>query len=433
MSKNKIYEKDTLYNVLRPYVDWSTRQSYSRIEVSGRENIPTDGAVIIAANHCNTLMDALVILQAFKDESVFGARADMFNKPLIAKAMFFLRILPMVRQRDGLRNVLKNYESLDTITETLEHGVRFCMYPEGRHRPSHSLLPLGKGIFRAALGANAKFGDTKPVYIVPTGIEYGDFFRFRSTCLVNFGEPINVTEFIKGLDTENEAQMIEPLRKELRQRISVLKTFIEDDETYKSKWALTKILAREDGRQGDLKDRMLHNKHVINQIEKAAKLDEQSMAELLEKASTFDKDRKKAGISIWSFGSRNTALNALGKGFMALLGLPYFLFAAVACLPLWLTFEVLRGKLKDRAFHNTAGFGIRLAMGPIIFLIWTVLAFCLTAWPVAIMLCLLAIPSYGYFYDYIEFMRTYISDIKLLNNKKLQKRFSDIISDFSKI
>ena len=87
----------------------------------------------------------------------------MFNNPLVAKAMFFFRILPMIRQRDGLRNVLKNYESIDTITETLENGVRFVMYPEGRHRPAHSLLPLGKGVFRAALAANAKFGSEKPV------------------------------------------------------------------------------------------------------------------------------------------------------------------------------------------------------------------------------------------------------------------------------
>ena len=109
MGKTKIYEKDFGYTLLKPCVDWCTRHSYNRIEVKGRENIPADGAVIIAPNHCNTLMDALVILQAFKDESVFGARADMFKRPLIAKAMFFVRILPMVRQRDGLRNVLKNY------------------------------------------------------------------------------------------------------------------------------------------------------------------------------------------------------------------------------------------------------------------------------------------------------------------------------------
>ena len=100
---------------------------------------------------------------------------------------------------------------------------------------------------------------------------------------------------------------------------------------------------------------------------------------------------------------------------------------------MWLTFELLSGKLKDRAFHNTAGFGIKLAMGPLVFLLWTILAFCLTSWPVALLLSLLTIPSYGFFYDYTEFIRTYISDLKLLNSKKTSKFFDEICKDFSKI
>ena len=433
MSKNKIYEKDIWYDVLRPIVDWCTRTSYNKVQVTGKENVPADGAVIIAPNHCNTLMDALVILQAFKDESVFGARADMFKSSFLAKAMFFFRILPMVRQRDGLRNVLKNYESIDTITETLEHGVRFCMYPEGRHRPAHSLLPLGKGVFRAALAANARFGNERPVYIVPTGLEYGDYFRYRSTCLVNFGEAINVTEFVKGLDVENEAQMIEPLRKELKARMSGQITYIESDEDFDSKWSLTKVLAREDARNGSLMDRMLHNKHVIGQIEKACEKNPEAMASLLAEACSFEKERKRKGISIWSFGSRNKLSNVIGKGLVALLGIPYFIFASIISLPMWLTFELLRGKLKDRAFHNTAGFGIKLAMGPLVFLGWTITAFCLTAWPAAVLLSLLTIPSYGFFYDYTEFIRTFVSDIKLLNNKKLSNSFNNLCSSFGKI
>ena len=59
--------------------------------------------------------------------------------------------------------------------DTLEHGVPVCMFPEGRHRPAHSLLPLGKGVMRAAVAANDRFGKERPVYIVPVGIEYGDF------------------------------------------------------------------------------------------------------------------------------------------------------------------------------------------------------------------------------------------------------------------
>ena len=115
MTKKKIYEKNLGYSLLRPIVDWCTRHSYRKVEVRGEENIPTDGPVLLAANHCNTLMDALVILRSYKGSTVFGARADMFNNKLIARIMFFLRILPMVRQRDGLRNVLKNVETQNLL------------------------------------------------------------------------------------------------------------------------------------------------------------------------------------------------------------------------------------------------------------------------------------------------------------------------------
>lgn len=438
MSRKNIYDKDLGYSILKPIVDWNAKHSYRKIEVTGKENIPTDGAVIIAPNHCNTLMDALVILQAFKDESVFGARADIFNKPFIAKIMTFVRILPMVRQRDGLRNVLKNNETQEIIVDTLENKVRFCMYPEGRHRPAHSLQTLGKGTFRAALAANSKFGDKMPVYIVPTGIEYGDYFRYRSTCLITFGEAINVTEFVKGLNVENDVQMIEPLRKELASRMSKLITFIKDDEQLYNKWALTKMLAADKGlRYGDfgrsLHKGMLANREIVADIEKACEDKPEEMGKLLEKVAEFDKKRRKKGISIYSFRKKNEVLNAAGKAFAALIGLPYWIFSAIVSSPMWLTYNLLRSKTRDKAFHNTVGFGVKLALGTILLITYAILAFCLLPWPYALALTLLTIPSYSYFFDYIEGMRRYISDLKLLGEKKLRGKFKDIVKEFRKM
>ena len=438
MSREKIYEKDLGYSILKPIVDWSTTHSYRKIEIVGKENIPTDGALIIAPNHCNTLMDALVILRAFEDESVFGARADIFNKPLIAKVMTYIRILPMVRQRDGLRNVLKNNETQEVIVETLENKVRFCMYPEGRHRPAHSLQALGKGTFRAALAANAKFGDKMPVYIVPTGIEYGDYFRYRSTCLIKFGEAINVTEFVKNLNVENDAQMIEPLRKELASRMSKLITFIKDDEQLYNKWALTKMLAIEQGvRYGDfntsLHEGMLKNRAIVENIEKACEEKPEEMAKILKDAAEFDKKRRKKGISIYSFRKKNDVLNAAGKAFAALIGLPYWIFSTIVSAPMWLTYKLLQKKTRDKAFHNTVGFGVRLSLGNILFIIYAILAFCLLSWPYALAFLALTIPAYSYFFDYVEGMRRFISDLRLMGDKKLQSMFKGIVKEFKKL
>lgn len=441
MSRNTIYANNIFYSALRPWVDWIIRHSYRRSEVHGQENIPQDGSILLTPNHCNTLMDALVMLGAYKGPTVFGARADLFNSPFIARIMFFLRILPMVRQRDGLRNVLRNKDTQETIVETLEHGVRFCIYPEGTHRTKHSLRAFGKGAFRAALAANEKFGSRKPVYIIPVGIEYGDYFRYRSTSLVNYGKPVNVTEFVKsGTGFENDAQLINALSKELSLRMSELITYIEDDSDYEAKWALTKILAIHDRKKGygefgtHLYDDMLRNRSIAADIDKTSQAHPEQMAELLDKVLEFEKERKRHKVSIYAFKKMESPImHAVGKAAAALVGLPYFLFCAAASLPMWVTAEIVRSIVRDKAFRNTVSFGVKLAMTTILLPLYAVLAFCNAPWWLAATMILLFLPSYSYFYDYIEGFRRFLSELRLLGNRKLWKKFKHICKDYNKL
>ena len=172
----KLWEKDLRYSILRLWCDCNTRRSYCRTTVQGK--LPRKGAVIIAPNHTNTLMDALVVLRTRKGPTAFGARADVFKKPAIARFLRLIRIVPMARSRDGGRAVLQNWETFHEVDEVLEHGVPFCLFSEGRHRPKHSLLPIQKGIARIAFASAEK----RQTYVVPTGIEYGDYFHYRTTC-----------------------------------------------------------------------------------------------------------------------------------------------------------------------------------------------------------------------------------------------------------
>lgn len=436
MSRHKIYGKDSLYDFLKPIVDLFLLHSYRKFEVKGYENVPEDGALIFASNHSNTLMDALVILRANRCTTVFGARADLFNNPMVGKIMTFLRILPMVRQRDGLRNVLKNHETQETIVETLENRVGFCIFPEGRHRPEKSLLPLGKGVFRAALAANAQFGDKMPVYLVPVGIDYGDFFRFRSTVLVSYGKAVNVTEFIRKETSDNEAQTIEHLRKELFSGMSGLFTYIPDDGNLKEKWILAKMLYTASGPKvygscgTSLHEGMLRNRGIIEEIEKSCSEHPEAMSELLARTAEFDRYRRKDGISIYSFRKGNTVLNNISQGLAGLICLPYFLYSAIVSLPMWAAYFLIRKGIKDRAFHNTVGFGVKLAGSIILGLIYTILAFCLAPWWLALILLASAVPSYSMFFDYIEWCRRWLSDIRSHGCRKLRKSYRNITEEY---
>ena len=237
----KIQDPDFGYSILLPYVNYHTRRAYRRFEVHGKEQLPKGCATIFGVNHSNTLMDALVLLASDNMKKVFIARGDIFKNPIVAKILTFMRILPIFRIRNGVAAVRSNDESLNKAVDVIHDRVDLYLFPEGTHRTKHSLMRMGKGLFHIAVDANKQFGDQQPVYIIPTAIEYGDYFRYRSTAMVNFGEPINVTEFLRNTNEENEAVTINQLKDKLTEEISKLFTFIPDDEDYDAIWEIVKM------------------------------------------------------------------------------------------------------------------------------------------------------------------------------------------------
>lgn len=212
----KIWAPDRLYSFLRHYVDACTRFSYSRMRVTGA--IPADGAVILTPNHTNTLMDALVLLRTRHAPTVFGARADIFHKPAANRALRFLKILPMTRARDGLHNVTENYQIFTEIDDSLAHGVPFCLFPEGTHRPGRKLQPIRKGFARLAFASAA----SRKTYLVPVGINYGHFFRYRSSCELSFGQPVDVNAFLESHAGLSEPERFQTIREILQSRMEAL-------------------------------------------------------------------------------------------------------------------------------------------------------------------------------------------------------------------
>ena len=312
----KIQDKDRLYTFLRPYVDWMFRRSYRNFRYVGRENIPSDGAVIFAPNHTNALCDAMAILGIDSRQKVFVARADIFRDPKRAKILSWLKIMPIRRQRDGWDEVRHNDETMDNAVDTLRDGVPFCILPEGTHRTMHSLLPLGKGIFRIALRANDEFGKEKNVYIVPVGLEYGDWFHLWDSLIVNIGKPINVTQFVREHPDLDRPQLILALREELTQRMREQILWVPDDEHY-----------------------------------------EENLARLqANPPAPFDKF------------PRHRLPKWLLLLFLVLCS-PLFLVCAALTVPLWAMWLLIRWKVKDPAFHNSVQYVWQLILIPLSFFV----------------------------------------------------------------
>ena len=419
----KIQDDSVLYSLIKPYVDHHTRRSFIRYKVLGRENIPTDGACVFGSNHCNTLMDAMVLLAATKGKKVFIARGDIFKNPTTANILKWIRILPIFRMRDGIGAVRdKNGDTISQAVDVLHDEVPLCLFPEATHRTKHSLRPLSKGIFHIALEANKQFGKEKPIYIVPVGLEYGDYFRFRSTVVVSFGKPINVTEYLKGRENDNEAVIINELKALLTQRMSELISFIpDDDEDYEAIWETIKVRAGRNRRDPVMQ--LLNNKKTIAEIldikkEKPKEL----MDQFFDKAIRWEQCRKKEKISVTTLSrvmkGKLRTWKTLLRTLLMLVGLPFFVAAAAVTSPIWIVAYFILKNLKDKAFRNTVNFGVELVLHPLITATGMTLLFCMAPWEIAVIGSVFLYFSYVYFCDYCEFLRILMSDWRWFFKRK---------------
>ena len=418
----KIQDPDFWYSFLLPYVNWHTRRAYRRFEVHGKEQLPKNSAVIFGVNHSNTLMDALVLLSADNIRKVFIARGDIFKNPIVAKILNFLRILPIFRIRNGVAAVRQNDDSLNKAVDVIHDHVDLYLFPEGTHRTKHSLMRMGKGLFHIAVDANKQFGDKSPIYIIPTAIEYGDYFRYRSTAMINFGQPINVTEFFKNTTEENEAANINVLKDQLHDEISKLFTYIPDDEDYDAIWEIVKM--KNEKRAGGLYQKMLRNRATVDKVLKFREEQPEEAKNFFKRVLDFAEERKRQKISVMSTARKYPLLNFLWKFVVLLVGLPYFLTSAIVNLPVWLTTLIIKGKLKDKAFNNTVSYGVEFVLFPIIFVVGTIILFCNLPWYWALGGTVLLFLSYMVFVDYCELCRRWISDVRWTFKTRLRKQYN---------
>ncbi|WP_153504885.1 lysophospholipid acyltransferase family protein [Cumulibacter manganitolerans] len=140
-------------------------RALSRMRVEGRENVPREGAVIVAANHLSS-MDAVIVPLAMDRPTTFLAKAEYFTGEglkgrLTAGFMERLGTIPVDRAK-GRAALL----SLDAAQQALEDGRAFAMHPEGTRSPDGRLYRGRTGVARLSLVTGAP--------VLPCGIVGSD-------------------------------------------------------------------------------------------------------------------------------------------------------------------------------------------------------------------------------------------------------------------
>ncbi len=207
------------YHIMRALMEIAFHVYVKHFEVINAYKEKKRDSVIYASNHSNAFFDAFSIIYSQKKIPVFLTRAGVFSSKTSSFLLGLFYMIPIYRQRDGIKEVAKNQEIMAKCIAYLKEGRHpVAMFPEGNHNMKLGIRPLQKGIARMAFDALEKYPDLD-LKIIPIGLNYSDPRAFRANVLVLKGHPIYVKPFYDIYLTnklEGTKQLLEVLSLEMQ-------------------------------------------------------------------------------------------------------------------------------------------------------------------------------------------------------------------------
>jgi len=155
------------------FTDWQVR---------GKENIPSEGAVIVVANHLN-LTDPPILGVSLGRKAAFMAKKELFRSRLSSYFFRGLGAFPVYRGQLS-RGVLRQ------ANQVLTRGLALIMFPEGSRSKNAQLQPAFPG---SALVALRNETPVLPVGITGTEKIKGIAWLLRRPkVIINIGHPLSL-------------------------------------------------------------------------------------------------------------------------------------------------------------------------------------------------------------------------------------------------
>ncbi len=165
-----IYIYTVIPEFLLRFLAWCLTNILYRVRVVHPDNIPAEGAAVLAANHA-TYVDWLFMASASTRPVRFVMDNEFAKLPLIRFLFRDAKVIPIASGRDDPEVLQQAY---DRIAGELEAGELVCIFPEGGITRDGQLAPFRPGIERIV--------ERTPVSVVPVALVglWGSFFSRES-------------------------------------------------------------------------------------------------------------------------------------------------------------------------------------------------------------------------------------------------------------
>ncbi|KAF9566800.1 glycerol-3-phosphate-acyltransferase [Agrocybe pediades] len=200
-----------LHRLIRFISSLTVTSFFTEVRVIGGENVPPTGPIIVTATHHNMMLDPVVLSVGFPHRRMlnYWSKASLFHNPIMSWILFSSGNIPVDRKSKDRQVLFKG-----TI-EALSKGEAVALFPEGTSYTEPRIMQVKDGAAWAAMEytkwiqENPDRKDLKDVTIIPASIVYTNKTKYRSSVIMEFGQPISIEpfkeEFFSGVDGASRA------------------------------------------------------------------------------------------------------------------------------------------------------------------------------------------------------------------------------------
>lgn len=223
-----------LYKTLKLIVRLAMTLFCRKIVINKPSCLNKKGPLLLACNHPNSFLDAVILLTLFDRPVHSLTRGDVFKKPFFRRLLTSLNMLPVYRTSEGAENLNINYDTFDACKKVFKQNGIVLIFSEGKCINEWHLRPLKKGTARLAFSS---WKENTPLEILPVGINYSSFRRFGKNVFINFGEIISQQDFDLN---ESEGKRYRVFNEKLNDQLQNLVLEIDKKDISKQKRVLQK-------------------------------------------------------------------------------------------------------------------------------------------------------------------------------------------------
>ena len=369
MNFDNIEKWSLKYGLLRAYAKLFFTSFYRKIYVTNAHKFPRNTATIVVSNHQNTLMDPLGIIFAVGGQLVYLARADIFKNPIAAKVM---KIMPVYRSRDGGDTIKKNEEIFNKSIDVINNKMPFAIFPEGTHFGQRRLRVLKKGFARIAFKVMELSNYKLDLKIVPVAVDYSNYYKSGETLLMNFGNPINVADYIEQYK-ENPQKALNTIKNDVTKELKATMLHIQSAEYYDVFYEI-KVMYQDRmiDKMGLSKynhpNRFIAGQKIVENLDNYLKQKPDEVEKLSVKTRKYIELKELFYFNEWVLNKEKHSISLIIlQAILMIATLPIFLFGAINnAVPYIVARRSIR-KVKDPQFYSTTKYGYAMVLFPLVY------------------------------------------------------------------